>query len=109
MGIIYAMNVVFFFNKLHNHISRQEYEQWVHSVDYPTARSIPSIVDYQVARIEGLLESGDRPPYDYVERVVIADLDSYRRDLADAKLDAFKRAWAAHVAESTAVHGTVID
>jgi hypothetical protein len=103
------MNVVFFLNKLHSHITRQEYEQWVRSVDYPTAQSIPSIMDYKVTRIEGLLEGSARPPYDYVERVVIQDLDSYRRDLADAKLDAFKQAWSAYVAESTAVHGTVIE
>jgi hypothetical protein len=103
------MNVVFFLNKLHGHITREEYEQWVRSVDYPTARSIPSIVDYTVARIEGILDGPDRPPFDYVERVVIEDLDSYRHDLADARLNAFKQAWAAHVAESTAVHGIVIE
>jgi hypothetical protein len=103
------MKVVFFLNKLHSHITRQGYEQWVHDVDYPTARRIPSIVDYKVVRIEGLLDSSDRPPYDYVERVEITDLDSYRSDLANAQLDAFKQAWAAHVAESIAVHGTVIE
>jgi hypothetical protein len=103
------MNVVFFLNKLQNNVTREEYEQWVRSVDYPTASSIASIIDYKVARIEGLLDAGDRPPYDYIERVVIRDLDSYRRDLADTRLDAFKEAWAARIAESTAVHGTVIE
>ena len=103
------MKVVFFLNKLHSHVTREEYEQWVRSVDYPTARSIPSIVDYTVARIEGLLDAGDPPPYDYVERVVIQDVDGYRRDLADPRLDAFKQAWAVRVLESTAVHGTVVE
>jgi hypothetical protein len=103
------MKVVFFLNKLHSHVTREEYEQWVRSVDYPTARSIPSIVDYTVARIEGLLDASDPPPYDYVERVVIQDVDGYRRDLADPRLDAFKQAWAARVVESTAVHGSVVE
>jgi hypothetical protein len=44
-----------------------------------------------------------------VERVVIRDVEGYRRDLADPRLDAFKAAWASRVAESVAVHGTVID
>src|SRR4030088_2111153 len=103
------MHVVLFLNKLHSDITREEYEQWVRSVDYPTARSIPSIMDYKVARIEGLLDGSDRPPYDYIERVVIQDIDSYQRDLADPRLDAFKQAWADRVVESTAVHGTVVE
>lgn len=103
------MKVVFFLNRLHSHISPQQYEDWVRSVDYPTAQSIPSIEDYKVARIEGLLDDAEPPPYDYIERVVIRDLDDYRSDLADARLDEFKQAWAAHVAESTAVRGTVIE
>jgi hypothetical protein len=103
------MNVVYFLNRLHPHSDRAEYESWVRSVDYPTAQTIPSIVEYKVARIEGLLDAADPPPYDYVERVVISDVESYRRDLADPGLDAFKQAWASYVAESVGVHGSIID
>jgi hypothetical protein len=104
-----GMNVVFFLNKLHSNIGNEEYEQWVRTVDYPTARTIPSIVEYKVARIQGVLDASDRPPYDYIERVVIRDVDSYRQDLADPRLDGFKQAWQHHVAESTALYGTVIE
>jgi hypothetical protein len=103
------MRVVFFLNKLNEAVSSQDYERWVREVDYPTAKSISSILDYKVARIEGLLEGDDKPPYDYVERVEITDLESYRRDLAEPKMDAFKEAWMGHVAQSTAIYGTIID
>jgi hypothetical protein len=78
-------------------------------VDYPTAQTIPSIVDYKVARIEGQLDVADPPPYDYVERVVITDVESYRRDLAEPRLDEFKQAWAGQVAESVAVYGSIVE
>jgi len=103
------MRVVFFLNKLHETVKAQDYERWVREVDYPTAKSIPSILDYKVAKIEGLLEGDDRPPYDYVERVEITDLESYRRDLADPALDEFKQAWMARVADSIPLHGTVLE
>jgi REDY-like protein HapK len=103
------MKVVFFLNKLHESVKARDYERWVREVDCPTARTIPSIVDYRVARIEGLLEGDEEPPYQYIERVEITDLDSYRRDLADPALDDFKHAWLARVAESIALQGTVIE
>jgi len=103
------MKVVFFLNKLHENIAQEDYEKWVHEVDYPTARSIPSILDYQVFRIDGLLE-GDAPtPYQYIERVMIRNVEAYLRDLQDERLDDFKRAWSSYVAASTAVHGTRIE
>jgi hypothetical protein len=78
-------------------------------VDYPTAGTVPSIVDYKVTRIERLLDGDDVPPYQYIERVEITDLESYRRDLNAPALDAFKQAWMAWVAESVGLHGTVIE
>ncbi len=107
--MLYCMQVVFFLNKLHSHIDRTDYEQWVRSIDYPTAQSIPSILEYTVARVEGRLDADGTPPYDYVERVVIGDTASYRRDLADARLDDFRQAWSTRIAESTAVHATVVE
>jgi hypothetical protein len=103
------MKVVFFLNKLHDTVKAEDYERWVREVDYPTANGIPSILDYKVARIEGLLEGDDRPPYDYIERVEITDLESYRRDLAEPALDEFKRAWSACVAQSIPVYGSVLE
>jgi REDY-like protein HapK len=103
------MNVVFFLNRLHPHVDRKEYEEWVRSVDYPTAQTLPSIIEYKVARIEGLLDTADSPPYEYIERVLIRDLDSYRRDLADPRLDGFKEAWASRVSDCVAVQGSIVE
>lgn len=103
------MHVVFFLNKLHSHVSPTEYEEWVRTVDYPTARSIPSIREYTVVRIEGLLENDGAAPYQYIERVLITDLDSYRNDLKNPELADFSKQWSSYVTESTAVHGTMFE
>jgi len=103
------MRVVFFLNTLHEHVNPQDYEEWVRTVDYPTARGIPSIVEYTVSRAEGLLEGDEPAPYDYIERVVISDLDAYRRDLAAPELEDFGRQWSSYVKSSIAVVGTVIE
>lgn len=52
------MPIVFFLLKLKAHVSRDDYETWVRRVDYPTARSLTSIVDYRNHRIESPLEAG---------------------------------------------------
>ncbi len=102
------MHVVFFLNRLHDHVSREAYEEWVRTVDYPTARSIPSIIEYTVTRVEGSLEEEREVPYDYIERVVITDLEAYRRDLQKPELEDFARQWNSYVATSVAIHGTTI-
>ena len=103
------MGVVFFLNKLHRHVTADAYEDWVRNVDYPTAATIPSIVEYRVARLEGLLEGDGSAPYDYIERVLVTDLDAYRRDLKDPRLEDFAKQWSSYVASSTAVYGTMIE
>jgi hypothetical protein len=104
-----AMGVVYFLNKLHSHVTAAAYEDWVRNVDYPTAATIPSIVEYRVARLEGLLEGDGSAPYDYIERVLVTDLDAYRRDLKDPRLEDFGKQWSSYVASSTAVYGTMIE
>ena len=103
------MGVVFFLNKLHSHVTAAAYEGWVRNVDYPTAATIPSIVEYRVARLEGLLEGDGSTPYDYIERVLVTDLDAYRRDLKDARLEDFGKQWSSYVARATAVYGSMIE
>jgi hypothetical protein len=103
------MQVVFFLNKLHTQVSTADYEEWVRTVDYPTARSIPSIREYTVVRIEGPLEDDSAAPYQYIERVLITDLDAYRNDLKNPELEDFGKQWSSYVADSIAVHGTMIE
>ena len=51
---------------------------------------------------------GGAPPYDYVERVEITDIDDYRRELARPEMGDFSAQWSARVGESIAVFGDEI-
>lgn len=70
---------IFFLSRLKPGIDPAHYEAWVEAVDYPRVRTIDAILDYAVLRIEGGL-SGERPPFDYVERVVVTSVEEYERE-----------------------------
>lgn len=103
------MPVVFFLNKLREGITGENYEQWVREVDYPTARALKTINSYVVAKTPTTLE-GNPSPYDYIERVEVADIDAYRQELAGAEgMEEFFQQWSARVGESVAVFGDEIE
>jgi hypothetical protein len=101
------MPVVFFLNKLRPGASSADYERWVQEVDYPTARALPPIRSYVVAKMASTLD-GQPAPYDYIERVEITDIDDYRAALADPSMTAFANEWSSHVGESVAIFGEEI-
>jgi hypothetical protein len=101
---------VFFFNKLHAGADKAEYERWVREVDYPLARGLPAIESYYVTRAEGLVQGEGEPPYDYVEVIDITSLEEYRNALGGGpEIEQFFKEWSSFVAESVAVHATVIE
>ncbi len=102
------MPVVFFLNRLRQGASSADYERWVREVDYPTARALPPIASYVVAKMAATLD-GQPAPYDYIERVEITDLDDYRAALADPSMATFAKEWSSHISESVAVFGEEID
>lgn len=103
------MPVVFFLNKLREGASAEEYEQWIREVDYPTARAVPQIKSYVVAKIESTLD-GKPSPYPYIERVEITDLAEYQAALSNGEgMDDFFAQWSSFVGESIAVHGEEIE
>ncbi len=71
---------VLFFNRLLDGASAADYERWVVDKDYPTARSVPSIVSYEVVRVQGPLRDVG-VDYDYIEIVEVNGIDEYRSDL----------------------------
>ena len=75
-------------NRLRQGASSADYERWVREVDYPTARALPPIASYVVAKMAATLD-GQPAPYDYIERVEITDLDDYRAALADPSMATF--------------------
>jgi REDY-like protein HapK len=101
------MPVVFFLNRLRPEASSADYERWVREVDYPTARALPPIMSYVVAKMTATLD-GQPAPYDYIERVEITDIDDYRAALADPSMAGFANEWSNHVGESVAVFGEEI-
>jgi hypothetical protein len=101
--------MVFFLNTLAEDADPGEYEKWVKEVDYPKARSLPSIARYEVVRIDGPLRD-DPAPFDYLEIVEVADLDTYRSDLEGLPGRAeFVAQLRSFVGNAVAIHGTVID
>ena len=103
------MTRVFFFNRLREGVDGSDYERWVREVDYPKARAIPSMVSYEVVRVDGpLRDSG--VDYDYIEVVEVTDLDSYRSDLGDLPgREEFVTELRSFVGPADAVHGTLIE
>jgi hypothetical protein len=100
---------VFFFNRLAEGVDPAAYERWVREVDYPKARSIPSILSYDVVRIDGPLRDAG-VPYDYVEVVEVSDLEAYRSDLASlSDREQFVAELRAFVPSADAVFGTLIE
>jgi hypothetical protein len=100
---------VFFFNRLAEDADPAAYERWVREVDYPKARSIPSILSYEVVRIDGPLRDAG-VPYDYVEVVEVSDLDAYRSDLGSLPgREQFVTELRAFIPSADAVVGTLID
>ena len=62
----------FFLNTLHEGVKPEDYEQWLRDVDYPFARALPTIIRYDVSRIEGnLFGSEGEAPCQYLEVIDI--------------------------------------
>lgn len=75
-----------------------EYEAWARARELPGVRSLPSIDEFQIYRTTGLLGSEDKPPYDYVEIIDVADMEGFWKDIAnDASTEVAKefRNWLA--------------
>lgn len=101
--------MVFFLNTLRPGVEGSEYERFVREVDYPVARSIPSIVTYDVVRIDGSFEGGE-VPFGYLEIVEVTDLDAYRKDLEQLPgRTRFLAQLRSFVGEAVAIHGTVVE
>jgi uncharacterized protein (TIGR02118 family) len=101
---------VFFLNRLREGVDPADYERWVREVDYPLARSLPSIRSYVVTRLDGLLMEEGKAPYDHLEVVEITSLEDYRAALSGGpEVEAFFEEWSSYVGESVAVYGEVIE
>ena len=58
------------------------YEAWAKARDLPGVRALPSIEDFNIYRATGLLGSDEKPLYDYIEVIDIADMEGFWKDVA---------------------------
>lgn len=89
------MKIIVLFN-LRPDADRAEYEAWARARDLPGVRALPSIDDFNIYRATGLLGSEDKPPFDYIEIIDIADMDGFWKDIAtdaSTQVAAEFRAW----------------
>lgn len=101
---------VFFLNTLREEADPNAYEEWIRRVDYPVARRQPAIESYVVTRLDGMLQGGGSPPYQYLEVIEVTSVDEYRAGLSgNQEIEGLLREWSTYVESSVAVHGVVVD
>ena len=74
-------NVIVLFN-LRDGVDPSEYENWAKSTDLPIVRGLDSIESFSVFRSSGLLGSDEKPPYQYIEVIEIADMARFGEEVA---------------------------
>lgn len=61
-------------------VSREQFEHWTRTVDYPSMRGLARVKSFVNHRTTGLLIGDGRPAADYVEVFDIPDLDGFVRN-----------------------------
>jgi REDY-like protein HapK len=67
-------------------VKPEDYERWARDTDVPAVSALGSVERFRVYKSMGLLGSDAKPPYEYMELVEIADLDSLAHDAATEKM-----------------------
>ncbi len=76
------MHLVVLFN-LKEGASAEDYEHWARTTDVPTVKTLKSVDDFWVVRADSLFGSDQKPPYAYVEVILINDGELFGREAAD--------------------------
>jgi hypothetical protein len=66
-------------------VSPEAYEAWARSTDLPIVRGLKSIAGFDVYKSKGLLRGGEAP-YQYVEMIMVQDMDAFGADIAGATM-----------------------
>ncbi len=75
------MRIIVLFN-LKPDADQAAYEAWAKERDIPGVRSLPSIDNFDIYRVTGLLGSQDQPPFAYAEVMDVADMQGFWKDVA---------------------------
>lgn len=71
--------IIVLFN-LKEGVNKSEYEAWAKSTDLKIVRSLNSIANFDVFESQNLLGSDANPPYEYVEVLVVNDMDMFGKE-----------------------------
>ena len=63
-------------------VSPSDYEQWARTTDLPTVRKLDAVDQFSVLRTTGLLGSDAPAPYQYVELLVVKDMQQLGADVS---------------------------
>jgi hypothetical protein len=99
---------VFIFYKLNPGVERDAFEQRARDVEAKLAGGAPAVASYALTRLEGVLDSAEPAPYDYVESMEVTSLADYQGIGSDPDVEAFLRDWEDDVASYAIVHGVVV-
>jgi len=75
-----ATTIIVLFN-LKPGVSAADYEAWARSTDLPIVNRLPSIDRFQVFKSASVLGSDARPPYQYIETLVVNDMNQLGADI----------------------------
>lgn len=74
-----------------------DYENWARTTDLPTVNGLSSVNSFEVLQSTGLLGSDDKPPFDYIEIIDVADMEKFGAEVsteAMGKIAAEFQEWA---------------
>ncbi|HYC04420.1 MAG TPA: hypothetical protein VED40_14085 [Azospirillaceae bacterium] len=75
-----ATTIIVLFN-LKPGVSAADYEAWARSTDLPIVNKLPSIERFQVFKSASVLGSDAKPPYQYIETLVVRDMNQLGADI----------------------------
>jgi len=73
--------LVVLFN-LKDESAKEAYEKWANTTDVPTVKALNSINDFKVYKLNAIMGSEDKPPYQYCEVIDINDMEKLGGELA---------------------------
>lgn len=59
-----------------------DYERWAVTTDLPTVNGLKSVDSFTLFEATGLLGTGAKAPYDYIEIIDVADMDLFGQEVS---------------------------
>lgn len=104
------MPVRFVLVKLRPGVTAEDYEKFIQTVDYPVVPSLKTIVDYRTNRIRPEDKDPATFDWDYMERIVVTDIEAYQQELASSPGFAeFKRLQPNYVERQKAFWAEIVE